>query len=267
MLTVVDEYTEFCRHVKTRTGLDLTAYKRGQMERRIRALVERTGVQTLDAYWQILARNDDALHVFLDRVTINVSEFYRNPEKFVELREHYLPTLLRQGGTPFNIWSAGCSFGAEAYTLASIMEDHFPQTRYHVWATDVDLGVLAKARQWRYGPEDVRNVPSETLGRHQARDGDNWRVAPPKRRSVEFARHDLLTDPFPHGVDLILCRNVVIYFTDETKARLFTRFTAALRPGGVLLIGSTERIANAAALGLSSPHPFFYRKEASATHR
>ncbi len=258
----LDDYTLFCRHVKTRTGLDLSAYKRGQMERRIRAQASRVGAASLEAFWHTLGRDAEALRAFLDRVTINVSEFFRNPEKFDELRERFLPTLLRDAGGPCSIWSAGCSYGAEAYSLAILLDSHFAQARYRIWATDVDLGVLAKARQGLYAPEDVRHVPPKALERCFEPEGAHLRVLPSVRHSVEFARHDLLTDAFPRGVDLILCRNVVIYFTDEAKQRLFTRFAAALRPGGIILLGSTERIADAAALGLSSPCPFFYRKEA-----
>ncbi|MHB9130781.1 MAG: CheR family methyltransferase [Armatimonadota bacterium] len=253
------DYDGFCQSVRVQTGLDLSAYKRGQMERRLRAMADRVGAKTLREYWNLISKDQTAMRGFLDRVTINVSEFFRNPDKFEELRRYIIPELLQDKRSLF-IWSAGCSIGAEAYSLKILLHQLTPGVNHRIWATDIDNDSLARARQGIYCSDDLKNV-DERLRRQYFTDVDaGVQVVPSIRQGIEYQRHDLLRDSFPEKVDLILCRNVVIYFSDETKNRLFDRFYQALRPGGYLLVGSTERIFTAQAIGYSSPRPFFYQR-------
>jgi chemotaxis protein methyltransferase CheR len=255
------DYFGFCRMVRSRTGLDLEAYKRQQMERRVRAMADRHGIGTLMEYWQHLSRNPEDLRIFMDKVTINVSEFFRNPEKFEELRTLVFPELLRKHSRLL-IWSAGCSYGAEPYTLRILLHQVNPGIRHRIFASDIDTGVLERARQGRFLPDDLRNISDILRERYFIATANGYEVKAFLRDGIDFQRHDLLRDPFPHNVDLILCRNVVIYFNEETKQRLYERYYAALRPGGYLLVGSTERISNAREIGFVSTRPFFYHKPA-----
>jgi chemotaxis protein methyltransferase CheR len=256
-----DDYEAFCRLVFTATRLDLRAYKRGQMERRIRSMAEHAGAPELSLFWQKLRRDPAAMRTFLDRITINVSEFFRNPERFEELRTLVLPELLR-AGRPLSVWSAGCSYGAEPYALYILLQQAAPGAAHRVLASDIDDGILVAARQGIYAEADLKQVPPHLRRRYFAASGTGIQVAEACRRGVEFRRHDLLRDPYPPNQDLILCRNVVIYFTDEAKHRVFSHFYGALRPGGCLLVGNTERIADAAAIGFRQLRPFWYQRPA-----
>ncbi len=258
--TVIDDYLWFCERVLAKTGLDLKQYKRPQMERRLRSMAERVGAQDLKEYWAVLEKDAQQFAYFIDRITINVSELFRNPEKFEELRRVILPQL-RQLGSPLKAWSAGCSYGAEPYSLAILLEEMRPLT-YHILATDVDETILNKAREGFFAPEDMRNVSAEWRQKYFLHHGDRYQVKPELKRNITFRKHNLLADPFDTGFHLIVCRNVVIYFTEDAKDRLYARFFQSLVPGGVLFVGSTERIFNYRELGFEMPLSFFYRKPA-----
>ncbi len=242
------------------TGIDLDFYRGRQLDRRLRSFVQRWGLADLAELGTRIRTEPDLLQALKDFLTINVSEFFRNPEKFEELKSTVLPELLA-GGRRLEIWSAGCATGAEPYTLAIILDQVSPGVRHGILATDIDRLSLERARQGVYGEDEVRSVPPDILARYFTRRGDGWEVSPAVRRAVRFAGHNLLADPYPQGLDLILCRNVVIYFTDEARDHVYRHFSRALRPGGYLFIGGTETIFRSREYGLASVRPGFYRKE------
>ncbi|MCS6950670.1 MAG: protein-glutamate O-methyltransferase CheR [bacterium] len=259
-MSVTDDYLWFCQQVLHKTGLDLQQYKRPQMERRLRSMAERVGARNLEEYWVVLQRDSEQFAYFLDRITINVSELFRNPEKFDELRQLILPQL-RQLSNSLKVWSAGCSYGAEPYSLAILLEEMRPIS-YQILATDIDETILGKAREGIFAPEDMRNVSPEWRQKYFVQQGNRYQVKPELKRNITFRKHNLLADPFDSGFHLIVCRNVVIYFTEEAKERLYIRFYQSLVPGGVLFVGSTERIFNYREIGFEMPLSFFYRKPA-----
>ncbi|MGC8783557.1 MAG: CheR family methyltransferase [Armatimonadota bacterium] len=259
--SIVDDYLWFCEQVKRKTGLDLQQYKRPQMERRLRSMAERVGAYNLEEYWGVLERDAQQFAYFLDRITINVSELFRNPEKFEELRRVILPQLRRLSGS-LKVWSAGCSYGAEPYSLAILLEEMSPLS-YQILATDVDESILSKAKEGIFTAEDMRNVSPEWKQKYFVQQGNRYQVKPELKRNINFRKHNLLADPFETGFHLIVCRNVVIYFTEEAKDRLYVRFFQSLVPGGVLFVGSTERIFNYREIGYEMPLSFFYRKPAT----
>ncbi len=254
-----DDYRDFCEGVRRLTGIDLAQYKRPQMERRIRSFADRRGVGGLPEYLSALAADRDALEGFLDRMTINVSQLWRNPEQWARLGQAILPELARTG--TIRAWSAGSSYGAEAYTLAAVCRRAVPGCRVEIRGTDIDARMVARAREGRFSADDARTAPPAELERAFDRDGDGWRARPELRMMARFATGDLLRDPVPQGsFDLILCRNVVIYFTEPVRDGLHERLASALRPGGYLMVGSSERVATPQAFGLSTAHPFIYRR-------
>jgi chemotaxis protein methyltransferase CheR len=200
-------------------------------------------------------------------VTINVSEFFRDTERFAELERHVLPELLANAGTRgLSVWSAGCSMGAEPYSLAILLRELGPGRHHQVLATDIDQTILARAEAGAgYTAADLRNVGAECIERWFGRQPDGrYRVGPAPRALVTFRQHDLLRDAYPSGpFDLIACRNVVIYFTDAAKERIYAEFVRALRPGGVLFVGGTEAILRPQGLDLQMLGPGFYRKAAA----
>jgi chemotaxis protein methyltransferase CheR len=256
-----DEYVSFCEGVRRLTGVDLLQYKRGQMERRIRTFARGRGAAELDAYLRRLGADPAELEAFLDRVTINVSQLWRNPLEWESLARDVLPELAKAGR--IRAWSAGSSYGAEAYTLAALILDT-PGVRaggVEITGTDIDPRMVALARVGRFSEEDARSAPAAQLERWFERDGDGWLARRELQAATRFETGDLLRMPFPPGrYDLVLCRNTVIYFTEEVRDALHARLAASIRPGGYFLIGSTERVTRAAEAGLEVVRPFLYRK-------
>ena len=268
---ITEDYTRFKTAFFKKSGIDLNLYKDQQMQRRLYNLVERANLKTFMEYFALLEADSAAYAGFLDRMTINVSELYRNPEKWAELREKILPPML-QANRPLKIWSAGCSYGAEPYSLAILLDQLTPKIRHTIHATDLDLKILAKAQQAFFSAADVRNLDEETRRRYftplplssshlpPADAMPSLQLRPEIRERVTFRQNNLLADRFETDYDLICCRNVVIYFTEEAKDALYPRFRAALRPGGFLLVGGTERIFTCRDIGFESPYPFFYQR-------
>ncbi|MDD4336410.1 MAG: chemotaxis protein CheR, partial [Firmicutes bacterium] len=190
-MSLVDnvDYEVFRRKVLELTRIDLGLYKSQQMQRRIGSLMERAGVPTFAAYGRLLERDPEELDKFSDYITINVSEFFRNPEKFDELEQKVLPELLGRSRN-LNIWSAGCSNGAEIYSVAMILEDIAPRGYHRLLATDVDSMILSKALAGVYGPQDVRNVPSARLERHFKVNAEQYVISPEMRSKVQFKMHN-----------------------------------------------------------------------------
>jgi chemotaxis protein methyltransferase CheR len=254
-----DDYTDFCDGVGRLTGIDLAQYRRIQMERRVRAFAGRRGIASLSAYLTALGTDALALEEFRDRMTINVSQLWRNPQQWTHLAETIVPELAGAGS--IRAWSAGCSYGAEAYTLAAVCREVAPDLAVEIRGTDIDPRVVTRAREGRFGPADARTAPRAVLERWFDRAAAGWRAKPELRMMTRFDTADLLRDPPPAATfDLILCRNVVIYFTEPVRDRLHRLMAAALRPGGHLMVGSSERVATPGAFGLEASHPCLYRK-------
>ncbi|HTR32741.1 MAG TPA: protein-glutamate O-methyltransferase CheR [Gaiellaceae bacterium] len=254
-----DDYVDFCEGVNRLVGIDLLQYKRGQMERRLRSFAERRGIARLGDYLALLRSDTDELERFLDRVTINVSQLWRNPEQWTVLGRSVVPELAARGR--IRIWSAGCSYGAECYTIAAVCLEHAPGARVEVLGTDVDQRMIDRARTGAFSLDDARTVPPASLDRWFERTADGWQAGPELAKTVTFERGDLLTMRFPAGAyDLVLCRNVVIYFTEDVRDALHARLATSLRSGGYLVVGSTERVASIGDIGLDLAYPFTYRK-------
>lgn len=245
--------------VRETLGLDLAQYRGRQMERRLAFFRQRHGLNSNAEVAARLRQDPQFCRQFADFITINVSEFFRNPDRFAELRERHLPALLRRRKA-LRVWSAGCSIGAEIYTVALLLAELAPGQRHDLLATDIDAASLARAKAGIYQPQEIRAVPPAVQQRWFRQTEQGWEVAASLRAQVRIQRHDLLASPFPADLDLILCRNVVIYFTDAAKAELYRKFHASLRAGGVLFVGATESIFEARAIGLRYISPCFYVK-------
>lgn len=259
MMSDERDWDLFKQKLKTKTGIDLNQYKANQMQRRITNLMLRHNHKSYVEFYNSIENDKKAFADFIEYLTINVSEFFRTPEKFSELESKVIPDLLSKS-SKLNLWSAGCSIGAEPYSLAMILKDMTPTVRHRILATDLDIEILAKAKAGVYNVNEIKNISNERKQKYFKIDGDKYSVAEDIRARIEYKRHNLLLDNFESGFDLILCRNVVIYFTEEAKDKLYRRFFAALKPGGVLFVGGTEAILNFRDIGFVSYLPFFYRK-------
>jgi chemotaxis protein methyltransferase CheR len=256
-----DDFMQLCELVRSLCGVDLAQYKRNQMERRVRTWIDRRGGDTLAAYGARLRREPDELDAFLDRVTINVSHLWRHEDQFETLRKHILPERATVGAG-LRIWSAGSSYGAEAYTIAAICREAVPTARVEITGTDLDRRMVARAREGRFSGEDARTSPKALLQRHfSALQDGGWEAKPELKRMVRFETGDLLRMAVPaERYDVVFCRNTVIYFTEEVRDALHARLVSALAPGGYLVVGTSERVSDPRGLGLTSPFHFIYRK-------
>ena len=255
-----DDFVALCELVRRLCSVDLLQYKRGQMERRVRTWATRRGTPDLAAYGQRLKAEPEELDAFLDRVTINVSHLWRHEDQWDALAKTILPELARRGRV--RAWSAGSSYGAEAFTLAAVARESIPGVRMEIQGTDLDKRMVARARTGVFTPEDARTAPVKTLARwfDQTPDG-GWQAKPELRAMTRFDVGDLLRMPIPAArYDLVICRNTVIYFTEEVRDALHARLVASLAPGGYLVVGTSERVADPRGLGLTSPFHFIYRK-------
>jgi chemotaxis protein methyltransferase CheR len=253
-----DDFTALCELVRRLCGVDLLQYKRGQMERRVRTFAQRRGTPDLAAYGLRLKADSEELDAFLDRVTINVSHLWRHEDQWAALGKSILPELAKRGRV--RCWSAGSSYGAEAFTLAAVASE--AGVRAEIQGTDLDRRMVERARTGRFSVEDARTAPKALLQRwFVPADEGGWQAKPELLRMTRFDVGDLLRMPVQKGrYDLIMCRNTVIYFTEEVRDALHARLADALAPGGYLVVGTSERVSGAAALGLTSPFHFIYRK-------
>ncbi|WP_374717204.1 CheR family methyltransferase [Geobacillus thermodenitrificans] len=255
----MDDYAQFIAKVKRKTGIDLSLYKEAQMKRRLTSLYVKKGLNSFAELFAEMEKNPVLWHECLDRMTINVSEFYRNAKRWDVLERIILPRLLAENPR-LRVWSAACSAGEEPYTLAMVLAKYLPLHRVSVLATDIDENALARARLGVYGERSLAELPEEMKKKFFTKDGQYYKIDEKVKQAVTFQKHNLLADPFPGPFDLIVCRNVLIYFTEEAKRALYPKFRDALRPGGVLFVGSTEQIFNPGSYGFEVEETFFYRR-------
>jgi chemotaxis protein methyltransferase CheR len=255
-----DDYLGFCEGLRQICGIDLTQYKRPQMERRLRTFFERRGCKKLTDSLPGLRADKQELEALLDRMTINVSQLWRNPEQWQLLEREILPELGARGRV--TAWSAGSSYGAELYTLAAICRAAIPKARVSILGTDIDRRMVERARLGIFNDADARTAPPDAMKRFFERTDDGgWQARPELRSVAKFEIGDLLrVRPRASHFDLIMCRNTVIYFAEPIRDQLHARLAAAIRPGGYLMVGATERVSDPKGLSLVPVHPFMFRK-------
>lgn len=246
------------------TNIDLDSYKNEQMRRRLNSFLAVNGVENIVDYGYKLERDPDTLEQLQAFLTINVSEFLRDAPLFERLKTFILPQLLKNSRR-LNIWSAGCSHGAEPYSIAMLLESISPYLNHRILATDLDEGALKQAKAGGpYSPAEVRNIPPWLILKHFTSSSGSYMLSEKIRQKVEFRCQNLLCDEFESGFDLIICRNVTIYFTEEANKRLKQKFCHSLKEGGVLFIGSTEVMFNSQSIGLKELESCFYQKMAAS---
>ncbi|MDD2207430.1 protein-glutamate O-methyltransferase CheR [Aminobacterium sp. MB27-C1] len=255
------EYDIFKKKIKSMTGLDLNSYK-NQIHRRVHMLMQRWDVTSYEIYYEIIKKDDKKLREFLDYLTINVSEFFRNLPRWQDLEMKIIPELIKtRGSKRLKLWSAGCATGEEPYSLAILSSETGLSCPPHVLASDIDEGAIKIAKNGVYQKKQTINILQERITKYfTSIDSETLEIKNDVKKRVSFERINLIEDGFKNDFDLILCRNVVIYFEAETKRKLYEKFFKALRPGGCLLVGSTEQIFEHRSIGFESAGPFIYRK-------
>ncbi len=254
------DYEYFKKEVFALTKIDLNAYKEKQMKRRIDTLIGKHRVVGYDKFVALLRDDKNVFEDFVNYLTINVSEFYRNPEQWSLLDKQIIPELIQKFGKNLRIWSAACSTGDEPYSLVMALSRHLPLNQIKIIATDIDKQVIEKAKLGLYNEKSIVAVPDDLKKKYFTKVGPSYQISDEIKSRVEFKQHNLLKDTYPDHCDMIVCRNVLIYFTEEAKDEVFVKFNASLKKDGILFIGSTEQIMNYKEIGYDRKNSFFYTK-------
>ncbi|NLE09695.1 MAG: protein-glutamate O-methyltransferase CheR [Dehalococcoidales bacterium] len=256
-----ESYSYLKKTILKLSNINLDDYKDKQMRRRLTTYFEHSNVANVPVFCSMLEKDTSFLQKLLDFITINVSEFYRDTHLFDKLQNVIIPEIVKNTGD-INIWSAGCSRGQEPYTLAMILETVFPSIHYRIMATDIDDGALQFARAGGpYTKEDIKNVPEILKNRYFAHSEDKYFVKNDLKTNIRFQKQNLLRDQFHEGFNLIICRNVTIYFTEEAKHDLNVKFHRSLKDDGILFIGGTEVMLDSHRIGFTNIGVCFYKKQ------
>ena len=256
---MLTNYEKFKGDVLKLTNIDLNCYKEKQMKRRIDTLITKNKIDSYDKYVELIKKDKEKFEQFINFLTINVSEFYRNPDQWKLLDKDVFPLLLGKSKS-LKIWSAACSTGDEPYSLVMALSRHLPLSNIRIIATDIDKQVLQQAQVGLYNEKSIASVPDDLKKKYFTKVGASYQISDEIKRCVQFKEHNLLKDPYPKDCDLIVCRNVVIYFTDDAKNEIYQKFHASLKSQGVLFIGSTEQIMNYKEIGFERMSSFFFQK-------
>ncbi len=235
-------------YLRRSRGFDFTGYKRASLARRVRKRMHAVGVPAYADYMDFLEVHPEEFAGLFDTILINVTAFFRDPGAWETIAEQVIPRLMatKRPDDPIRLWSAGCASGEEAYTLAMVMAEALGpdevRERVKIYATDVDEEALTRARHAAFGPKAAQTVPPELLEKYfEPREG-LYIFQKDLRRSVIFGRHDLIQDAPISRIDLLACRNTLMYLNTETQGRILERFHFALNDGGFLFLGKAETL-------------------------
>jgi two-component system, chemotaxis family, CheB/CheR fusion protein len=243
-----NDFVKLLEYLKDTRGFDFSGYKLSSLMRRMQKRMQQVGIVSYADYIDFLEVHPDELTPLFNTVLINVTAFFRDPAAWQALRERILPRILEEKGEdlPIRCWSAGCASGEEAYTLAILLAealgDQEFRRRVKIYATDVDDEALAQARQGSYAAAQLAEVPAELAERYFETAGDRRVFRTDLRRSLIFGRHDLVQDAAISRLDLLVCRNTLMYFNSETQAKILARFHFALNRTGFLFLGKAETL-------------------------
>ncbi|AQS54175.1 Chemotaxis protein methyltransferase Cher2 [Jeotgalibaca dankookensis] len=256
---MTQQFEVFYNWSKRELNLQLDGYKQKQLQRRITTIMTKSGASNLADYAQKIKQDTQIKQDFLDYITINVTEFYRNELMFLEFTQLLVDKIAPQF-SHLKIWSAACSTGAEAYSVAMALKKNHFHTRSTIIGTDLDLTVLKKAREGKYRDVEVKNVPTDELKKYFTHDDYHYYLNQEIKDLVSFKKHDLILDRYEKDCHAIICRNVTIYFNDEVKEAIYSSVSDALVPGGLFFIGATETIYNPQKYGFKKVGSFIYEK-------
>ena len=261
--------------LRSATGHDFSRYKKSTIGRRIERRMVQHAIDDLEVYARFLKENPAEIQALFKELLINVTNFFRDPEAFIALKASILPPLLaaKPAGSVFRVWVAGCARGEEAYSIAMVLQElldeetltHPPAWNFQIFATDLDDDAIATARAGSYPPNIAQDVTPERLQQFFVKDETGFKVKKSIREKVVFAVHSVIKDPPFTKLDLLSCRNLLIYLESEQQERLVPSFHYALNPDGVLFLSSSESIANHPDLFAALDRKWkFYRAKATA---
>ncbi|MER7007547.1 CheR family methyltransferase [Dactylosporangium sp. NPDC000555] len=252
MIETDPDFEALLVYLKETRGFDFTGYKRSSLMRRVDRRMSQVPPADYAEYLDYLQVHPDEFTALFNTILINVTGFFRDPDAWAALHREVLPRLVAERTGPIRVWSAGCASGEEAYTLAMTLAEVLGieqfRERVKIYATDVDDEALAHARLATYSARDLQGVDPDLVAKYFEPAGPRYTFRKDMRRSVIFGRNDLVQDAPIGRIDLLVCRNTLMYFNAETQARVVSRFHFALAPGGVLFMGKAEMLLRHAGL-------------------
>jgi chemotaxis protein methyltransferase CheR len=252
-------FTALIQKVAAERGFACGSYKERCLRRRIAVRMRAKAVHSYADYMRVLDTDPDEYDRLVDTLTINVTKLFRNWDVYEAIARAVVPVVWEQGAERMRVWSAGCASGEEPYSIGALFHRHARERRQlarldalEILATDIDSRILEVARRATYDDAAFADTPSALRAAYFS-SGTPATVVPEVRELITFARHDLLRDPMPRqNLDLIVCRNVIIYFDRDSQEQLFERFVDALAPGGFLVLGKVETLLGSARGALES---------------
>ncbi len=245
------KFTEILQVIKSTSKFDFSLYKRPTLYRRLSKRMSEAGMNSVSDYLNFLRTNEDEVLRLSQEFLINVTRFFRDREAFKEIQNNIIPQLAdaKKDGELLKIWCVACSTGEEAYTLAMICNEYFRskniiEPKFKIFATDIDSKALEVAAQGIYKKDVINDVPAEYLERYFLKEGELYRVSPSLRKMIVFAHHDVLKDPPFSKLDLITCRNLLIYLTPILQKTALSKFHFAMNVDSVLMLGPSENIGH-----------------------
>lgn len=251
------EHKEFYRWVHSNLGVNLEGYKQGQLIRRIDNLMRRLEINNLDHFVELMSKDPNYKEKFLDFITINVTEFFRNPDLYKRLEESLKNHFLDKN-QKIKIWSAACSLGCEPYSVAMLLKEN-GYKNFNIIATDIDKNILDAAKKAVYTKMELKNIPPMYMKYFEEKKGEFY-LSNEIKKYVTFKRGDLILDKYENNFDLVLCRNVVIYFNNDIKETIYKKISNSLNVGGLFFVGATESVSNFKDFGYAKESTFIYRK-------
>jgi len=265
------EIEEFSMVIMHKFGYNLSNYRNSCLQRRINARKRSVHVDNIYEYLRYIEENPSEIHYLIDTITIHVTEFFRDRSAFDYLRDYIIPELIEsKSGKTLRVWSAGCSTGEEAYTLAIVLKESLDAYRSNldllVIGTDISTRAIQTAERGVYSAEKVSGLSNMLLRKFFEKDGHYYKVKETLRKNVKFFTHDLTSDPPVKETDILVCRNVLIHFKEPAKRRIILQFSRSLNDGGYLVLGKSEAVCSeiSGIFELINGHEKIYRKEIRA---
>ena len=242
------DFEKYCNFIYNESGITFTAANRSILESRLKEQLRSKGVESVKTYFLTISTDKEELKSFLDSITTNLTRFFRNQPHFDALEKHVIPELINNikkgsGSNTIRLWSAGCSTGEEPYTIAMLLSEVLPPSwNFDILASDISLKCLMTAKEGFYSESKIEGIPPSYLAKYFDRVEGGYRVRPELKAKVKFDYHNLKHDSGQRGLDVVFCRNVIIYFDEAAQTAVINRFWDAMAPKSFLFIGHSESL-------------------------
>jgi chemotaxis protein methyltransferase CheR len=240
------DFEQYRKLIYNESGIHFTATNRSILESRLKERLREKNVDSVKTYFSTISSNQGELKSFLDSITTNLTRFFRNQAHFDALEKHVIPELMKVkqgGGNVIKIWSAGCSTGEEPYTIAMLLSEILsPPWKYEIIASDLSLKCLMTAKEGFYADNRIDGVPDHYLKKYFDKVEGGYKVHPDIMSKIRFDYHNLKNDAGQRGMDIIFCRNVIIYFDEVAQTAVINRFWDSMANKSFLFIGHSESL-------------------------